>query len=163
MARDPEAVKRAKANYRARNREKLRQKAREYDAKNAEAIKEYRQRTRARKEAYDRQYRKDNLEKIREKNRKYYRDHVPEYIARLQKRNAAVRSSTTEDCSELKEIKQFYIECPAGYHVDHIVPIALGGRHELANLQWLEASLNLSKHAKHPDDWNDPRPISCRG
>ena len=35
-------------------------------------------------------------------------------------------------------------------HVDHIMPLALGGKHESANLQALCQSCNQRKHAKHP-------------
>lgn len=59
-------------------------------------------------------------------------------------------------------VLDFIEQCPPGYHVDHIMPLALGGRHELANLQHLKACLNLQKNATHPDDWPDPRPIRCR-
>lgn len=37
-----------------------------------------------------------------------------------------------------------------GYHVDHIMPLALGGIHEPLNLQLLCGPCNLSKSAKHP-------------
>lgn len=113
----------------------------------------------------------------RERRKEYYEEHKEYLYLRRQewlrqtgyareyasKRRAQVRSSATDDAKELEMIREFYEQCPEGYHVDHIIPIALGGRHELANLQWLEASLNISKHAQHPDDWNDPRPIGCRG
>lgn len=39
------------------------------------------------------------------------------------------------------------------YHVDHIMPLKLGGSNWPANLQCLCPSCNLSKGAKHPDDW----------
>jgi hypothetical protein len=39
------------------------------------------------------------------------------------------------------------------YHVDHIMPLALGGSNWPANLQCLCPFCNLSKGAKHPDDW----------
>lgn len=38
-------------------------------------------------------------------------------------------------------------------HVDHIMPIALGGTNWPSNLQVLCAPCNLSKNAKHPLDW----------
>lgn len=39
------------------------------------------------------------------------------------------------------------------YHVDHIMPLALGGEHKKENIQLLCPSCNLSKHAKHPVDF----------
>jgi hypothetical protein len=96
---------------------------------------------------YHRQWAKDNPEK-----RRAYRA----------KRRAIKVSTTTTDPWELQQIAIFYGECPEGWHVDHILPLALGGHHELSNLQYLEAWMNLSKYDKHPDDWDDPRPISCR-
>lgn len=39
------------------------------------------------------------------------------------------------------------------YHADHIMPIALGGRHEPANIQILCPDCNLKKGKTHPIDW----------
>ena len=41
----------------------------------------------------------------------------------------------------------------SNFHVDHIMPIALGGNNWPSNLQCLCPSCNLRKNAKHPDDW----------
>lgn len=44
-------------------------------------------------------------------------------------------------------------ELSGGYHIDHIMPLALGGPHDDKNLQLLCPSCNLSKHCKHPVDF----------
>lgn len=40
-----------------------------------------------------------------------------------------------------------------GYHVDHIMPLKLGGSNWPENLQCLCPTCNLSKGAKHPIEW----------
>ena len=53
---------------------------------------------------------------------------------------------------ELQAIQDFYINCPKGYHVDHIIPLNgknVSGFHCLSNLQYLPAKENFIKFNKH--------------
>lgn len=43
------------------------------------------------------------------------------------------------------------------YHLDHIVPLFLGGANEDWNIQLLRAKCNLEKHAKHPIEFMQSR------
>lgn len=43
------------------------------------------------------------------------------------------------------------------YHLDHIMPVHLGGKNEDCNIQLLHSACNLQKHAKHPIDFMQSR------
>lgn len=58
----------------------------------------------------------------------------------------------TPKWADLAEISKFYANCPEGFHVDHIIPLAgknVCGFHILSNLQYLLAKDNLIKSNKH--------------
>jgi len=68
------------------------------------------------------------------------------------KRRAA-KLQRTPPWANLEKIKEFYLNCPPGYHVDHIIPLQgrnISGLHVENNLQYLTAKENLSKSNKWP-------------
>lgn len=60
----------------------------------------------------------------------------------------AKQKAQTPDDADLKLIQQIYENCPAGYEVDHIVPISKGGLHHQDNLQYLPWLENRRKSNK---------------
>ncbi len=103
-----------------------------------------------------------NAAKAREKalNRYHQKKTDPEYILLLRvreaKRRAAGRLSTTDIKAIMRMQRGRCAICRKAlkdkYHVDHIVPIAKGGRSEASNTQILCPPCNLSKHDADPID-----------
>ena len=84
---------------------------------------------------YGKEYRKLNLYKCKAWNAKY----------------KASKLKATPKFANLQKIKEIYLNCPVGYHVDHIVPLQgknVCGLHVEWNLQYLTPYDNLSKSNK---------------
>ena len=57
---------------------------------------------------------------------------------------ARLRNAIPDD-ADLKLIQLIYEKCPDGYHVDHVVALAVDGKHHQDNLQYLPISENCRK------------------
>ena len=63
-------------------------------------------------------------------------------------RYMAKRKNQTPSNIDIKALQEFYLNCPNGYEVDHIIPISKGGLHSLENLQYLTINENRRKSNK---------------
>jgi 5-methylcytosine-specific restriction endonuclease McrA len=100
---------------------------------------------------YHHTWQKNNKEKFKNSQKKYERS--DKGISSCRKRALTryykfkkAREGLTKQ--EIKEIREFYMNCPDGYEVDHIIPIAKGGKHRISNLQYLTPLENARKKDK---------------
>lgn len=99
------------------------------------------------------------LSKYREKNKLRLSQYYIEWRTKNKTAYNAYQASrkkrvklVTPQWANLEQIKDFYMKCPNGYHVDHIIPIngeKVSGLHVMDNLQYLPAIENLSKGNKY--------------
>ena len=156
--------------YRAANPEKSKQSSKKYRDDNKSKMTEIRA-----------TYAKNNPEKVRESKRLYAlknkevlkakakakRLENPERHRRAkQNRRARERSAVGKISAglvgrlfDLQKGKCACCKLPLGddYHVDHIMPLALGGTNTDDNIQLLRARCNRQKNAKHPIDFMQER------
>ncbi len=96
---------------------------------------------------------------VREANREQYNKYYREYYEKNKETRIpylnAHRKGRLRDATplwaNLPAIRQLYVNCPVGYHVDHVIPLRgknVSGLHVLENLQYLPAKENLQKSNK---------------
>jgi hypothetical protein len=79
------------------------------------------------------------------------KDNKAIYNAYLASRKTRVKKATPK-WADLQAIRDFYFNCHAGHHVDHIVPLngkIVSGLHVIENLQYLTIEENLKKSNKY--------------
>lgn len=96
-----------------------------------------------------------NKDIIRNEHKIYYENNKSKHNTRAAKRRSA-KLNRTPSWVNFDKIKEFYKNCPEGYHVDHIIPLQgkiISGLHVIENLQYLTSKDNLSKGNKWPNKW----------
>lgn len=99
---------------------------------------------------YKKEYLVRNREKHNARNRAWNKANPKKKLAQSALRRAR-KLKATPSWSQIDLIREFYVNCPEGFHVDHVIPLQnpdVCGLHVLANLQYLTAEDNLKKGNK---------------
>lgn len=128
-----------KAAYYAKAKEKIKDMGRKYRLCNVEKIRIRRA-----------EYRKANIKQIliRNKNRKFSQANRGKLSTGLVEKLLILQKGKCACCGE---------KLNGDFHIDHIVPIALGGLNVDSNIQLLRPLCNLQKNAKHPVEFMQSR------
>ena len=105
-------------------------------------------------------YRKENPEKLKAQNESWVsrnrgKTRAYKQNRRAQEQNGKLSPDLALSLYLTQEGKCACCDQPLGdtYHLDHIMPLALGGTNTDGNIQLLLPHCNRRKSAKHPDDW----------
>lgn len=161
-----EEQKTKSAKYREDNPEKYKETKARCRKKTAEKIREYNalywHKNKEKEKARKKKWVECNVNYVKRYRAKYAIEH-PE-IKRISEHNRrAKKQNNGGKLSSGLTVKLYRLQCgkcaccgvPLGddYHLDHIMPLALGGVNEDWNMQLLTSTCNQQKHAKHPVDF----------
>lgn len=166
-----ERIKAQQLEYRAANRDWINAGTRGWQLANPEAYasyqREYRQKNSDKWRAKSVKWRAENPERCQEHSRAWAEANPEARRLMQHKRRAAKQSGggvvSPDIYKRLRAAQRgLCVVCRAtlskvGEHLDHVMPLALGGAHADANLQLLCPPCNLSKNAKHPVDFMQQR------
>jgi len=138
-------------DYYLSNKDLIKRRTSEYRASNPDKFRQY-----------ERTWRNNNSDKIKAYKSAYVAKNIEAYRVYSRNRRARIKKSPG---ALSKGIVAFLLKqqkgiCPCcnqplglDYHVDHIIPLALGGLNCDSNVQLLRAVCNKQKGAKHPVDF----------
>lgn len=115
---------------------------------------------------YSAKWRENNPEKVREKRAIWNRSNPDKCRVYSHNRRAKKRESggklSPDIAKRLFKLQRGKCACcgiPLGddYHLDHIIPLELGGSNNDCNVQLLRTSCNLKKGARHPVEFMQSR------
>lgn len=98
------------------------------------------------------QYKETDIYKeVNERKCRKYRQTHKELFRFYTSERRCLQINATPSWVDMEQIKQIYLKCPAGYEVDHIIPLnhsLVCGLHTPDNLQYLLIKENRSKSNK---------------
>lgn len=152
--------------YREANREKIAERKREYYEANRdralESVRKHYEANREKVTEYQRLYRESNRDRAINYQREYHKANPEKSKIARRNRRAQIKGNggklSPNIVQALMGLQNGKCACCSkslkqGHHLDHIMPLALGGTNTDDNVQLLTPSCNLRKGAKHPDDW----------
>lgn len=165
-AENPEAMRAYGMARRVHQTAEQKQNQRAYMAdwrkKNKEKILFYRSKDRLQK--YSRTWYEKHKEEIKQKVSSYRKKNVHKVRALNQYRRGLQRSGKlSQNIIEFLFAKQRGLcvccrqKLGQDFHLDHIIPLSLGGKNVDGNVQLLRSKCNLQKNAKHPVDFMQER------
>ena len=157
-AAHPEKIKASSAKWWAENIEKAKIRHAGWRADNPEYAAKYYTENSEKEKARVAGWRADNPEYAAKWEAAHPEKRKAINHKRRARKNAAGGSFTAADIKAmLKQQKGKCFTCPAdisiSYHIDHWMPLALGGHNGIQNIKLLCPHCNLTKHAKHPIDF----------
>lgn len=126
-------------------------KATEYAYENYKKVLEYHKKWRSENRDKDSSYKQKwlkNNKELRKQIVSIWKKENKKAVTADSNKRRALKLKATPKWADLEAIKQFYLNCPEGYEVDHIIPLkgkTVCGFHILENLQYLIASENSKK------------------
>lgn len=162
VAANPDKVAAISAKWKAANPEKAKAISAKWYAANPEKAKEccakWAAANREKRRAYNAQWRMDNNgygTAYRAANPEAGRIHKQNRRARIRKNGGVLSKDLPERLFKLQRGKCACcgVKIDDVNHLDHVIPVALGGANEDWNMQLLCPPCNLSKGAKHPVDF----------
>lgn len=146
-AENPEKVKASYAKYRKNNADKIKQSNAQRYKTNPEKMK-----------ACVADWQRRNAEKVKADHSAWTKRNSDKTRVHNHNRRTLIGSGklSADIARKLMQLQRSKCACckvdlkKSKYHLDHIMPLALGGANEDSNMQVLCATCNLSKHAKHP-------------
>lgn len=162
----PERARAAEAKWRRENPEKVKEHFVKWRRENPEKERARKEKWKVANPDYSKQWRATNPEKSKANHVKWARANPDARRIGGQNRRATKRANGGRLSSGLTEMlfKMQRGKCACcglslgeSYHLDHIMPLFLGGANEDWNMQLLKDKCNLQKHAKHPVDFMQSR------
>lgn len=97
----------------------------------------------------NKKYRDQNKEKVFEWKKKDRKVNKARVLADNAKRRSLIFVAMTKEVRRVYALRDFYAAMSLGekFHVDHIIPLSKGGKHEVNNLRVIPAIDNLRKGA----------------